>query len=92
MSCDVCEVTERLESELCSFSNLSFASPTAQALHLSHLASRSWCFRPKSRNSVSATPGESPGVLKEIFVIYKKNFTHVGRTFLQKYKELISSH
>ena len=80
MSCDVGEVTERMENELCSFSNLSvtshtsklilqpfrrftyvtahspaipllhlrhssfsnpsFASPTSQALHLIHLASR----------------------------------------------------
>ena len=82
MSCTVGEVTERLEKELCSFSNLSvtlptsqhilqpfrrftyvtahsptlpllhlrhssfsnpsFASPTSQALHFRHLASRPW--------------------------------------------------
>ena len=87
MSCDVGEVMERLENELCSFTNLFvtsptsqlirqpfhrfthitahfptlpllhlrhssfsnpyFASPTSQALHLIHLASRPWfpfCF------------------------------------------------
>ena len=67
MSCDVGEMTERLENELSlepfrhftyvathsptlpslylrqsSFSNPSFASPTSQALHLIHLASRPW--------------------------------------------------
>ena len=30
MSCDVGEVMERLENELCSFSNLSVTSPTSQ--------------------------------------------------------------
>ena len=46
MSCDVGEVTERLENEQSSqlqsqqrsFSNPSFASPMSQALHLIHLA------------------------------------------------------
>ena len=49
MSCDVGEVIESLENELCfpllhlchsSFSNPSFASPTSQNFHLHHLASR----------------------------------------------------
>ena len=45
MSCDVGEVTEGLENELLqlrhsSFSNPFFASPTSQALHLIHVASR----------------------------------------------------
>ena len=40
MSCDIGERIERLENELCSFSNPSFASLTSQALHLIHLASR----------------------------------------------------
>ena len=43
MSCDVGEVTERLENERSSFFNPSFASPTSQALHLRHLASRPCC-------------------------------------------------
>ena len=38
MTCDVGEVTEKLENE----SNLSFASPMSQALHLGHLVSRPW--------------------------------------------------
>ena len=44
MSCDVGESTESLDSELrhSSFSNPSFASPTSQALHLRHVASRPW--------------------------------------------------
>ena len=33
MSCDVGEVTERLENEQSSFSNLSFTSPTSQLIH-----------------------------------------------------------
>ena len=41
MSCDVGKVTERVENEL-SFSNPSFATPTSQAHHLHHLASRPW--------------------------------------------------
>ena len=32
MSCDVGEVKERLENELCSFSNLSFTSPISQLI------------------------------------------------------------
>ena len=32
MSCDVCEVTERLENELCSSSKLSVTSPTSQLI------------------------------------------------------------
>ena len=32
MSCDVGEATERLENDLCSFSNLSVASPTLQLI------------------------------------------------------------
>ena len=40
MSCDVGEVIESLENELCS--SPSFASPTSQDFHLLHLASHSW--------------------------------------------------
>ena len=40
MNCDVGEVTEILENELCS--NPSFASPTPQDFHLRHLASSPW--------------------------------------------------
>ena len=44
MSCDIGEVTERLENEHFTYITAhSFASPTSQDLHLRHLASHPWC-------------------------------------------------
>ena len=64
MSCDVGEVTERLENKLCSFFNPSFASPTSQTHHLRHLASRPSVFdknikKKQSDNRLYVTTPES---------------------------------
>ena len=82
MSCDVGEVTERLENELwydynyelCSFSNLSFTSPTSLYLHRSSFSNPSavsptsqcilqpfFCFSYVTSSSLNS-PGEPPMV------------------------------